>query len=73
MSKILYENRWIGKVERFNQRFPPGTSVVFTGRNGVKFKTEIRYPAVVLGNGRPVIWLKNIREYCRFDRVVVTL
>ena len=71
MNKTPYENRWADKVERFNLKFPPGTSVVFTGHNGTKFKTEIRYPAVVLGNGKPVIWLKNIRDYCRFDRVVV--
>lgn len=71
MSKTLYEHRWHDKVERFNNKFPPGTSVVFTGQNGVKFKTEIRYPAVVLEYGKPVIWLKNIREYVRFDRVVV--
>lgn len=69
MAKILYDNRWINKVERFNEKFPPGTSVVYTAHNGVKVKTEIRYPAVVLSSGIPVIWLKNIREYCRFDRV----
>lgn len=73
MSKISYENRWTGKVERFNNKFPPGTPVVFTEQNGVRFKTKIRYPAVVLGNGRPVVWLENIRNYCRLDRVCVTL
>lgn len=72
MHSTPYEDRWQGKVDRFNKLFPPGTPVVYIGYNGVRFKTEIRYPAVVLSSGRPVIWLKNIREYCRFDRVVVT-
>lgn len=71
MSKIPYADRWVGKVERFNEKFPPGTPVIYTGPNGIRIKTNIRYPAVVLSSGRPVIWLVNIREYCRFDRVVV--
>lgn len=69
MLKIQYENRWYDKVERFNKKFPPGTPVVYTTPNGAKFKTLIRYPAVVLSSGVPVIWLKNIREYCWLDKV----
>jgi hypothetical protein len=71
MAKIPYENRWMGKVERFNEKFPPGTPVVYTGPNGFRIESQIRYPAVVLSSGNPVIWLVNIRDYCRFDRVVV--
>lgn len=69
MGKIHYGNRWKGKVERFNEKFPPGTPVVYTARGGVKFQTRILYPAMVLSNGVPVVWLRNIREFCRFDRV----
>lgn len=71
MSKAVYKDRWNDKVGRFNKCFPPGTPVIYTPPNGMRFKTEIRYPAIVLSNGIPVVWLKNIREYCRFDRVVV--
>jgi len=71
MSKTTYDDRWHDKVKRFNKCFPSGTPIVYTPLNGVHFKTEIRYPAVVLSNGTPVIWLKNIREYCHLDRVVV--
>jgi hypothetical protein len=71
MAKTPYEDRWVNKVERFNVKFPPGTPVVYTAPNGARFNTHIRYPAVVLQDGCPVIWLKNIREYCRFDRVVI--
>lgn len=69
MAKIHYDDRWHGKVERFNEKFKPGTSVIYTAPNGVKFQTQILYPAMVLSGGVPVVWLKNIREYCRFDRV----
>lgn len=69
MSKTQYRDRWRGKVERFNAKFLPGTSVVYTAPNGVKFKTYILYPVVILSNGIPVIWLKNIRNYCLLDRV----
>ena len=69
MAKIHYDDRWIGKVERFNEKFKPGTSVTYTAPNGVKFQTQILYPAMILSSGVPVIWLKNIREYCRFDRI----
>ena len=71
MHKTAYEDRWNDKVRRFNKCFPPGTPVIYTPPNGVHFKTKILYPAVVLSSGVPVIWLKNIREYCRLDRVVV--
>lgn len=71
MSKTPYENRWTGKVERFNRKFPPGTPVAYTAPSGMRIKTSIRYPAVVLQYGYPVIWLVNIRDYVRFDRVVV--
>jgi hypothetical protein len=71
MSKIPYTDRWTGKVERFNEKFPPGTPVVYTGSNGIRFDTQVRYPAVILSSGNPVIWLVNIRNYCRFDRVIV--
>jgi len=70
--KISYGERWHGKVKRFNERFLPGTSVVYTTPAGVRIKTKIRYPALVLSNGTPVIWLVNIREYCRFDRIIVS-
>jgi hypothetical protein len=72
MTKIPYKDRWIGKVGRFNEKFPPGTPVVYTGPNGVRIKTKVRYPAFILSNGLPVIWLVNIREYVRFDRIVVS-
>jgi hypothetical protein len=71
MSKIPYEDRWIDKVERFNTKFPPGTPVVYTGKNGFRIQTTIRYPAVILSDGLPVIWLRDLRDYCRFDKVVV--
>jgi hypothetical protein len=71
MSKAVYKDRWNDKVGRFNKCFPPGTPAIYTPSNGMRFKTEIRYPAIILSNGTPVVWLKNIREYCRFDRVVV--
>lgn len=71
MAKIPYKDRWVGKVERFNEKFKPGTPVVYTAPNGVRFDTSIRYPAVILSSGFPVIWLVGIRKYCRFDRVVV--
>jgi hypothetical protein len=71
MAKTPYEKRWVDKVERFNEKFPPGTSVAYTAANGVRIKTDVRYPAVILSNGNPVIWLVGIRDYCRFDRVVV--
>ena len=71
MSSSAYKNRWFDKVSRFNQCFPPGTPVVYTTPYGMHFETEIRYPAVVLSNGVPVIWLRDIQSYCRLDRVVV--
>lgn len=72
MSKTPYEDRWIDKVERFNVKFLPGTPVTYTTSRGMRIKTSIRYPAVVLSSGVPVIWLKNIREYVCFDRVVIS-
>jgi hypothetical protein len=69
MAKISYEDRWHGKVERFNKKFPPGTSATYTAPNGAKFKTHILYPAMVLSSGIPVVWLKNICKYRPLDRV----
>jgi hypothetical protein len=73
MSTTPYVDRWINKVERFNVKFPPGTPVIYTALNGIRIRTSIRYPAVVLSDGVPVIWLKNIREYVCFDRVECAL
>lgn len=70
MSKITYKDRWIGKVERFNKEFLPGTPVVYTNKNGVRFITQVRYPAVILSNGQPIVFLKNLANYCLLDRVV---
>ena len=69
---MKYQDRWHDKVARFNDQYPPDTPVVFTASNGLRISTHIRYPAVVLSSGRPVIWLKGIREYCRFDRIVLS-
>ena len=71
MAKTPYKDRWISKVERFNKEFPPGTPVVYHGRNGLRIHTEIRYPAVILCDGFSAIWLKGLRDYVGLDRVVV--
>jgi hypothetical protein len=63
-------NRWDKKVVRFNKTFPPGTPVVYTSPSGIITATKIQYPAKIMSDGFPVIWLKAFSLCVEFDRVV---
>lgn len=64
-------DRWPGKVARFNKNYPPGTSVVLITDDGRNIRTEVQFPAMIMSDGTPVVWLQGIVGYRRFDRVIV--
>ena len=64
-------DRWPDKVERFNKMFLPGTPVVFVEPNGMRVDTRIQFPALIMSDGVPVIWLERVTGYCDLRRVIV--
>lgn len=71
MDNINYADRWVGKVKRFNKNFPVETSVVFIKDNGEWLHTKITYPAILMSNNCPVVWIEGIRESVRLEQVIV--
>lgn len=53
--KVPEKVQWEIDCVRWNKKYPPGTSVIYTDDLGEKHKTKTRTPAWLLGHGYPVV------------------
>lgn len=57
------------KIERFNQEYKPGETVLVKNDFGVMFADRIQAPASLLPSGSPVAWLETKGAYS-LERVI---